>query len=149
MAHLPQPDIILKKNINLSFMYILATFILLNYKKILRVDPELQSQSIFRPKKTISQNVIFEKTIKLIFMFLLAPFTMQNNKKKSLEWIQSYNDMSFSSKDGPLASNKFFFSVWCTSWPHFTVQNFKKSLKWIQSYEVTPFSGPKWPIFSK
>ena len=84
MAHLPQPDIILKKNINLSFMYILATFILLNYKKILRVDPELQSQSIFRPKKTISQNVIFEKTIKLIFMFLLAPFTMQNLKKKIL-----------------------------------------------------------------
>ena len=56
MAHLPQP-VFFWKTINLRFMYLLATFIMLNLK-ILCVDLELWSQTIFGPKMAqFAQNI--------------------------------------------------------------------------------------------
>ena len=62
-------------------MYLLAPFILLNFKKILRADQELWECAIFGSKMVhLPQTNIFWKIINITLIFLLAPFTMQNLK---------------------------------------------------------------------
>ena len=94
-------------------MYLLSPVILLNYKKNLewiqsyKVDPFLGPKwPIFSKKK----KSFFRKTIKLIFMYLLAPFIMQNLKKKTLGWIQSYDNAPFAGQNGPFAPNDIFLT---------------------------------------
>ena len=56
------------------------------------------------------QNIFVGKTIiNIISMFLLAPFICKI-EKKSLEWIQSYDDVPFSIQNGPFVPNENFFS---------------------------------------
>ena len=63
-------------------MYLLAPFILQNFKKILRADPELWGCAIFGPKMVhLPQTNFFWKIINIILIYLLAPFIVQNFKK--------------------------------------------------------------------
>ena len=68
------------KTINITFIYLLALFIVQNLKKILIVDPELWRYTIFETKMVhLPQTKFFlEKRIKIIFIYLLAPFIVQN-----------------------------------------------------------------------
>ena len=55
-----------------------------------------------------AQNDTFSgKTITLIFMYLLASL-LRKISKKSLDLIQSYDDVPFSDQNGPFAPNEFF-----------------------------------------
>ena len=61
-------------------MYLLATFFLQNFKKILRANPELWECAIFGAKKVLLPQTFFLKIINIILIYLLAPFTVQNFK---------------------------------------------------------------------
>ena len=77
-------------------MYLLAPFIVQNFKKFLRAHPELWGCAIFRPKMThLSWTKKFlVQTIIITFIKLLALFIVQN-LKKFLQHIQSYEDVPF------------------------------------------------------
>ena len=63
-------------------MYLLAPFILQNFKKILRADPELWGCAIFGPKMVhLPQTNFFWKIINIILIYLLAPFIVQSFKE--------------------------------------------------------------------
>ena len=77
------------------YMYLLAPFILQNFKKILRIDPELWGCAIFGLKMTICPEQIFwVQTIIVTFIYLMALFIAQNFKKILLQ-IQNYEDAPF------------------------------------------------------
>ena len=56
-------EIFFRKTINISFMYLLVPFIVQNFKKILRVNPELRECSTFGPKmaQLPKMNFFFQK----------------------------------------------------------------------------------------
>ena len=75
------------QTIIITFIYLLALFIVQNLIKILTADPELWGCTM--GPKSLTQNGPFtqnkyfflEKTIKIIFICLSAPFIVQNFKK--------------------------------------------------------------------
>ena len=75
--------------------------------------------------------------------------------KRSLEWIQSYEDASLAHPKWPICPKWDFFSqklliqIPRTCWPLSLSKISKKSLEQIQSYEQAPFLGLKWPICLK
>ena len=76
-----QDNIFFGKSINLIFMYLLASFIIQNFKKIIR-------SKIIRTHHFQAQNGpsapndnFFWKTITIISMYLLVPFIVQNFEK--------------------------------------------------------------------
>ena len=77
-------------------MYLLAHFILQNFKKILRVDPELWGCAIFGTKMAhfVMNKFFLVQSIIITFIYLLAFFTVQNFKK-FLQPIQNYEDAPF------------------------------------------------------
>ena len=65
-------------------MYLLARFILQNFKKILRANPELWGCVIFGTQMVhLPPFFFFFEKIYNIFIYLLAPFIQQNSKKNS------------------------------------------------------------------
>ena len=66
-------------------MYLLARFILQNFKKILGANPELWGCVIFGPQMVHLPQFFFffVEKINNIFIYLLAPFILQNLKKNS------------------------------------------------------------------
>ena len=90
-------------------MYLLAPFILQNFKKILRADPELWGCAIFGPKMAhLSWTIFLVQTIIITFIYLLALFTVQN-LKKFLQRIQSYEDAPFLGPKWSIYTKQFFF----------------------------------------
>ena len=85
MAHLPQPG-----------LYILQTI--------------FEPQIAHLPKMCVCVCVFFffRKTIKVIFMYPLVPF-IQQISKKSLQWIQSCDDVPFSGQNSLFAPDEIFF----------------------------------------
>ena len=74
--------------------------------------------------------------------------------KKSLEPIQSYEDVPFRAQNGLFVLNKIslvqtIIITFIYLSALFIVQNLKKFLQPIQSYEDAPFLGPKWSICPK
>ena len=78
-------------------MYLLlAIFILQNFKKIIRANPEFWGCAIFRPKMAhLSWTKFFlAQTIIITFIYPLAIFTVQNFKK-FIQRNQSYEVRNF------------------------------------------------------
>ena len=119
---LPQMIFFLKKKkTNKIFKYLLATFILQNFKNILRADPELSGCAIFGPKMAhLSYTKLFWYKPLLLLSFILWSFSLCKILKKFLQRMQSY-------------------------WPLSFCKILKKFLKPIQIYEDVPFSGTKYP----
>ena len=106
--NLPQMNFFLKKQTtNKIFMYPLALFILQNFEKILRANPELWDVPFSCPKWSICPKQFLVLTIIITFIYLLALFTVQN-LKKLLQHIQSYEDVPFLAQNAPFAPNNFF-----------------------------------------
>ena len=57
------------------------------------------------------QGTFFSEKHQFKFHVPFGPFYSAKLQKKFLEWIQSYDNMPFSGKNGPLAPNDFFFQV--------------------------------------
>ena len=70
----------LVKTIIITFIYLLALFIVQNLKKILTVDPEFEAARFLDPKWSICPKQYFLE-INIILIYLLVPFIVQNLKK--------------------------------------------------------------------
>ena len=89
-------------------MYLLAPFILQNFKKILRANSELWGCAIFGPKMAhLSWTIFLVQTIIITFIYLLALFIVQN-LKKFLQRIQSYEDVQFLGPKWHISPNQIF-----------------------------------------
>ena len=113
---LPQMIFFLEKTTNKIFMHLLTPFILQNFWKIFRADPELWGCAIFGPKMTHlfwTNRPFLVQTIVITFIYLLALSILENLKK--LQWLQSYDDTPFSGQDNPFAPNKIFFGKLSTT----------------------------------
>ena len=131
-------------------MYLSASFILQNFKILLRANPELWGCAIFGPKMAHLPWTTFLLVQTIIFtsIYLLYLFTVQN-LKKFLQQIQSYEDAPF------LFFWKIINIILIYLLAPFIVQNFKKILPvdpalWgcaIFGSKMAHF--PKWEFFQK
>ena len=108
-------------------MYLLAPFIMQNFKKIIRADPDLWRCAIFGPKMTICHEKNFLVQTIITFIYLLAFFIVQN-LKKLLQRIQSYEDAPFLGPKWSICPKQFFFF-------------FGKIVNIILIYLLAPFIG--------
>ena len=101
----------LVKIIKITSICIFVLFSVQNFKKILRVDPELRVWTIFGSKLVhlLQTGTFLGKVINNISIYLLNPFIVQS-LKRFLQWIQSYEDVSFWTQNGPIWPNEVFFS---------------------------------------
>ena len=133
-------------------MYLLAPFILQNFKNILRADPELPGCAIFRPKMALlsSTKNFWYKTL-LLLSSTYWPFSLCKILKNSYFRSRVTRMQHFWAQNGPFAPNKIFFgklliSFSSTYQPLSLCKILKKFFQRIQSYEDVQFLGPKWPI---
>ena len=140
-------------------MYLLAAFILQNFKKILRAD--LMRMCHFRVQNDpfVLNEIFLVQTIIITFIYLLALFIAQNLKKKIIADPELWGCAIFGPKMVHLHAppSIYFLENYITLiylLAAFTVQNFKKFFLCIQSYEdaqcgpkITHF--PKWEFFLK
>ena len=85
----------LVQTIIITFIYLLALFIVQNLKKFLKRIQGYKDAPFLGPKWSICpKQFFFWKIINIILIYLLAPFTVQN-LKKFFQRIQSYEDAQF------------------------------------------------------
>ena len=96
------------KTTNKTFMYLLAPFILQNFKKFLGPIQSYEDVLFSGPKWPICpEQIILVQTI-ITFIYLLALFIVQN-LKKFLQQIQSYENAPFLGPKWFIFQTNFFF----------------------------------------
>ena len=126
------------------FHVLFGPFYRAKLKKILGVYPVFWTDNNFWPKMAYLPNFfffffffLFSKTTNIIFMYLLAPFIFQISKK-SLGWIQSYEDVPFLSQKLSICPKWEFFQK--NHWSNFNVPLcFLHEAK----FQKTPYSRSK------
>ena len=148
---------ILVQTIAITFIYLLALFIVQNFKKILTKNPELWESIIFGPQMIhLPQTFFFfwKKIINVIFIYLLAPFILQNFEKI----LTANPDLRGCSTFGPkipqfvlnkICWYKLLLLLSSTYWPFSLGKILKIFLQLVKSYEDAPFLGPKWTTCPK
>ena len=141
-------------------MYLLATFILQNLKKILRADPELWGCAIFRVQNgPFVLNKFFWYKPLLLLSSNYWPFSLCKILKNSCR-SRVMRMCRFWVQNGPFAPNNIFFwkitnMILIYLLAPFTVQNFKKILPaepklWgYANFESKIAQFPKWEFFQK
>ena len=71
----------LVQTVIITFIYLLALFIVQNLKKFLQRIQSYDNVQFLGPKWSICPKCFFWKIINIILFYLLAPFTVQNFKK--------------------------------------------------------------------
>ena len=146
---------ILVQTIAITFIYLLALFIVQNFKKILTKNPELWESIIFGPQMIhLPQFFFWKKIINVIFIYLLAPFILQNFEKI----LTANPDLRGCSTFGPkipqfvlnkICWYKLLLLLSSTYWPFSLGKILKIFLQLVKSYEDAPFLGPKWTTCPK
>ena len=91
-------------------MYLLAPFILQNFKKILRADPELWGCAIFGPKMAhLSWTKFFWYKPLLLLSSTYWPFSLCKIQKQFLQRIQNYEDAPFLGPKWCICPTQIFF----------------------------------------
>ena len=99
----------LLQTIIITFIYLLALFIVQNLKKILTADPELWGHTIFGPKIVyLPQTKLFWKKSLISFSSTYWPFSLCKILKKFFQRIQSYEMQHFWDQNGPFAQMRIF-----------------------------------------
>ena len=99
----------LLQTIIITFIYLLALFIVQNLKKILTADPELWRHTIFGPKIVyLPQTKLFWKKSLISFSSTYWPFSLCKILKKFFQRIQSYEMQHFWDQNGPFAQMRIF-----------------------------------------
>ena len=103
------------QKINIIFIYLLAPFILLNFKKILRANPELWGCVIFGLKilQFVQNKFFLVQTIIISFIYLLALFIGQNSKKNSSSGSTVMRMCNFWAHNDPFSQIRIFFQKTC------------------------------------
>ena len=108
MAHLSWTNFFLVETIIITFMYLLALFIVQNLQQLVMADPKWWGCPIFGPKMVhFPQTTFFGKL--LILFWSISPFHWAKFKKKPFQWIQSYEDIQFLGIKWPICPNDNFF----------------------------------------
>ena len=136
-------------------MYLLAPFILQNFKKILKANIDLWGCAIFGPKiPQFVLNKIFWYKPLLLLSSAYWPFSLGKIQKKLLQRIHSYVDAPFLGPKWSICPKHFFFSkiiditlIYLLA--PFIVQNFKKILPADPELWGCTISGPKMAHFPK
>ena len=134
-------------------MYLLAPFILQNFKKILRAEPVIRMYHLWSQNDPFVLNKSFLlQTIIITFIYLLALFTVQN-LKNSYSRSKVMRISHFWAQNGLFAPNKYFFGklliFFSSTYQTLSLRKIlKKFFQVMQSYEDVHFLGPKWPISS-
>ena len=145
---------------NKIFMYLLAPFILKNFKRILRADPELSGYTMFGHKMAhLSWTIFFRYKPLSSLSSTYWPFSLCKIYKKFLQQIQSYEDAPFLGPKWSICPKQIFFwkiisIILIYLLAPFIVQNFKKSFRWIKRWGCAIFGPkmahfPKWDFFQK
>ena len=113
----------LVQTIVITFIYLLALFIVQNLQKSLQWMQSYEDAPFLSTKRSICPTqFFFWKIIDIILIHLLAPFIVQNLKKNIFQWIQSYEDVQFLSPKWLISPNENFlrkpvnepcFFYWC------------------------------------
>ena len=123
---LPQMNFFSQKTTNKIFMYLLAPFILKNFEKILRADPELWRCAFFMPKMAhLSWTKKFLYKRWLLLSTTYWPFSLCKILKKFLQQIQRYEYASLLGCKWIICPKQCFF--------------LKKIIKIIFIYLLAPF----------
>ena len=94
----------------ITFIYLLALFIVQNFKKILTVNPELWGCTIFGPKMVhLPQTKFFLESYYYHSRLPMSPFQCAKFLKKFFQQIQSYEDVQFLGPKWPISPNENFF----------------------------------------
>ena len=133
-------------------MYLLATFILQNLKKILELIQSYED-AIFRPKiaQFALNNFFLVQTIIINLIYLLALFIVQN-LKTFLQWIQRNEDAPFLDPKWSICPNlfcKIINIILIYLLAPFIEQNFKKILPVDPQLWGCTIFGPKMAHFPK
>ena len=129
-------------------MYLLAFFILQNFKKIFRANPDYKDVPFSGPKSPNYPEQIFFGTNHYYYFHLpISPFHSPNFKD-ILQQIQNYEDVPFSGPKLPNCPEQSFFGANHYYYFHLPISpfhsaNFKEILQQIQNYEDVPLLGPK------
>ena len=103
-------DNFFRKTSNMISMYLLIHFIVQNFKKILRLDPNLWACTIFRPKMAHLPYVRFQKNHWYNFHVPLGYFHCAKLKKKyPLSQFKVMRMCYFWAQNGPFAQKGKFF----------------------------------------
>ena len=130
-------------------MYLLAPFILQNFKKILMIDSELWRCAIFGPKMAhLSWTKNFRYKPLLLLSSTYWPFSLCKILKKFLGPIQSYDDVPFSGPKWPICHEQIFFGTYHYYYFHlptglFHCTKFKKILTADEELWGCAIFGPK------
>ena len=98
-----------QKTTNKIFMYLLSPFIVQNFKKVLRADPELWDVPFLGPKWPICPENFFWYKPLLLLSSTYWPFSLCKIEKKILQLIQSYEDAPFWGPKWSICPDQFFF----------------------------------------
>ena len=127
----------LVKIIKITSICIFALFSVQNFKKNLRVDPELWGWAIFGSKLVYlpQTRTFLGKVVNTFSIYLLNPFIVQSFKR-FLQWIQSYEDVPFWTQNGPICPNEVFFSEKPCSYHSFlcTCQKLNSDINLLRTY---------------
>ena len=133
-------------------MHLLAPFILQNFKRILRADPELSECAIFGHKMAhLSRTIFFWHKPLLLLSSTCWPFSLCKIYKNFLQAIQICENAPFLGPKWSICPKQFFFVkvliLFSSNYQPLSLGKIsEKSFQRIQSYEDVQFLGIKWPI---
>ena len=108
MVHLPQTIFFWKKIIKIILIYQLAPFILQNFKKVLKANPDLRGCSTRSPKiPQFVLNKFFGYKPLLLLSSTYWYFSLGKILKKFLQRIHSYEDAQFLGQKWSIFTNFF------------------------------------------
>ena len=130
-------------------MYLLTNFIVKNFMKIIRVDPELWGHAILGPKTTqlLLIRIVSEKSISIIFLYFWTPFIVKNLNPYIKTRVTTHH---FRAQNGAFAPKKKFFRniikiIFMHLLPLLLCKILEKLSEQIESYDSVSFLSPKWP----
>ena len=97
-------------NIIITFIYLLALFIVQNLKKFLHQIKSHGDALFLGPKWSFAPNKILFGKLLISFSSTYQPLSLGNILKKFFQWIQSYEDAQFLGSKQPISPNENFFS---------------------------------------
>ena len=140
-----------QKTTNKIFMYLLSPFIVQNFKKVLRADPELWDVPFLGPKWPICPENFFWYKPLLLLSSTYWPFSLCKILKKFLEPIQSCEMCHFWDQNGPFVL-KIFFGTNHYCYFHLPIGLFhcaklkKKSYSWSRDMRMHHFGAQNGPF---
>ena len=100
------------QTITITFIYLLALFVVQNFKKFLQRIQSYEDAPFLGPKWSICPQFFFGKLL-ISFSSTYQPLSLCKILKKFFQRIQSYEDAQFLGPKWPISPNENFFQKTC------------------------------------